>query len=85
METMEAPQVRDYGGVLLSDAERDAALRFIETCEDAEGYDVPKSMMRRLAVAGLVHHLGGGYYQGTSTLDRFQSYCEANNIERGDE
>lgn len=84
METTEAPQVRDYGGITLSDEERDAALRFIETTEDDEGYDVPKPMMRRLAAAGLVQHLGGGYYQGTALLDRFQAFCETNDIERGD-
>ena len=83
METIEAPQVRDYGGISLSDEERDAALRFIETCEDAEGYDVPKPMMRRMAAAGLVQHLGGGYYQGTPLLDRLQSFCEAHGIDRG--
>lgn len=83
METTEAPQVRDYGGITLSDEERDAALRFIETTEDGEGYDVPKPMMRRLAAAGLVHHLGGGYYQGTDLLDKFQSYCDENAIEKG--
>lgn len=83
METTEAPQVRDYGGITLSDEERDAALRFIETTEDDEGYDVPKPMMRRLAAAGLVQHLGGGYYQGTALLDRFQEFCETNDIERG--
>lgn len=84
METIETPQVRDYGGISLSDEERDAALRFIETCEDDESYDVPKPMMRRLAAAGLVQHLGGGYYQGLPLLDRLQAYCEANGIERGD-
>ena len=49
-----------------------AALRFIETCEDGEGYDVPKPMMKRLAELGLVVHKGGGWYEGTRSLDKLQ-------------
>lgn len=36
--------------------------RFCETCEDGEGYDVPKEMMERLARIGLVEHVGRGEY-----------------------
>ena len=52
--------------------ERKAALRFCETCEDGQGFDVPKAMMRRLAELGLVTHKGGGWYEGTAMLDVVQ-------------
>jgi hypothetical protein len=39
--------------------------RFLETCEDGEGYDVPKSMMQRLAQIGVVRHLSRGFYEIT--------------------
>lgn len=52
--------------------EHAAALRFCETCEDGQGYDVPKSMMKRLTVLGLVTHNGGGWYEGTPALDALQ-------------
>lgn len=52
--------------------ERNAALRFIETCEDGEGFDVPKPMMKRLTELGLVVHKGGGWYEGTPMLDQLQ-------------
>ena len=47
-----------------------AAHRFMETCEDGEGYDVPKQMMRRLAEIGLVRHVGGGYYEATEQMHK---------------
>jgi hypothetical protein len=59
--------------IQLTDNERKAALRFCETCEDGEGYDVPKKMMKRLAELGLVLHLGGGYYEGTNALNELQA------------
>jgi hypothetical protein len=46
----------------LTDDERKALKRFMETCDDGEGYDVPKQMMKRLAVVGAVQHIGGGIY-----------------------
>ena len=61
----------------LTDEERTAALRFISTCEDSEGYDVPKPMMRRLSELGLVKHLGGGWYEGTAALNTLQEEAEA--------
>lgn len=48
--------------------EAKAAVRFCDTCDDDEGYDVPKSMMKRLAGLKLVEHKGGGYYQQTELL-----------------
>lgn len=62
----------------LTEDEKKAALRFCETCEDGEGYDVPKPMMERLAVLGLVVHKGGGWYEGTPALDQLQT---ANQLE----
>lgn len=57
---------------VLTNEENKAALRFCETSEDGEGYDVSKPMMRRLAELGLVVHKGGGWYEGTPALDRLQ-------------
>lgn len=48
------------------------------TCEDGEGYDVPKPMMKRLAELGLVVHKGGGWYEGTPALDALQAAAESN-------
>ncbi len=42
--------------------ERGALERFNETCEDGEGYDVPKQMMKRLAEIGVVNHTSRGIY-----------------------
>ena len=39
--------------------------RFNETCEDGEGYDVPKEMMKRLADIGVINHLSAGHYRIT--------------------
>ena len=49
----------------LSDDELKALLRFNETCEDGEGYDVPKAMMQRLAVVGVVRRVTGNIYEAT--------------------
>jgi hypothetical protein len=57
----------------LTDEERTAALRFCETCEDGEGYDVPKPMMKRLAELCLVVHKGGGRYESTAALEQLQT------------
>jgi hypothetical protein len=46
----------------LTDDERKAFERFNETCEDGEGYDVPKTMMKRLAEIGVIHHTSRGIY-----------------------
>lgn len=39
-----------------------ALMRFSETCEDGQGYDVPKPMMRALAAIGVVQHTSAGIY-----------------------
>ena len=49
----------------LTNDERKALERFTETCDDGEGYDVPKQMMQRLAQIGVVHHTSGGVYSTT--------------------
>ena len=46
----------------LTDDERKAFERFNETCEDGEGYDVPRQMMKRLAEIGVIHHTSRGIY-----------------------
>ena len=46
----------------MSEDERESFERFNETCEDGEGYDVPKTMMRRLAEIGVIHHTSRGIY-----------------------
>jgi hypothetical protein len=63
----------------LTDDEKKAALRFCETCEDSEGYDVPKAMMKRLAELGLVVHKGGGWYEGTPALEQLQTESQGSN------
>ena len=58
----------------LSAGEIHAATRFCETCDDNEGYDVPKPMMRRLAELGLVvDKKFGRYEQSTLLLDIWES------------
>jgi hypothetical protein len=50
----------------LMNADEMAALRrFDETCQDGEGYDVPKTMMQRLAAIGVVRRTSGSYYETT--------------------
>ena len=54
----------------MSDDEKSAALRFCETCDDSEGYDVPRPMMMRLAAHGLViDRLFGRFEQTDMLLD----------------
>ena len=48
--------------VELSDEEQVALLRFNETCEDGQGYDVKTSMMSRLAEIGVVSRKFGSVY-----------------------
>lgn len=52
----------------LTPEERAAALRFCETCQDNEGYDVSKLMMKRLAVLGLVTYKSFGRYEQTAAI-----------------
>lgn len=42
-----------------------ALLRFKETCDDGEDYDVEKSMMKRLETIGVINHILAGYYEIT--------------------
>lgn len=59
--------------IQLTPDEREAALRFCETCQDDEGYDVPKPMMKRLAELGLVKYKGFGRYQQTEAILKLES------------
>lgn len=51
-----------------TDQELKDALRFMETCEDGEGYDVPKQRMNRLVELRLLTYCGRGYYEATDKL-----------------
>lgn len=53
---------------LLTDKEKSAALRFCETCDDGEGYDVPRTMMKRLEELGLVIDKKFGRFEQTDLL-----------------
>ncbi len=48
---------------VLTNDEQSALKRFLACCEDGEGYDVPKAMMKRLSVKGALHHLSAGRYE----------------------
>ena len=52
----------------ISDDEKMAALRFCETCDDGEGYDVPRQMMQQLAAHGLVIDKRFGRFEQTNLL-----------------
>jgi hypothetical protein len=49
----------------ITEQQRTDVLRFHETCEDDQGYDVPKARMKSLARVGLVRSLGFGRYEFT--------------------
>lgn len=51
--------------VAILDEEMAALRRFYETSEDGEDYDVPKGMMQRLALIGLVRRTSGSRYELT--------------------
>jgi hypothetical protein len=59
--------------VELTPGERAAALRFCESFQDNEGYDVPKPMMKRLAALGLVIYKGFGRYEQTEAIAELES------------
>jgi len=61
-----AQQAAAPGALELLNADELAALRrFVETCQDGEGYDVAKTMMQRLAAIGAVRRTSGSYYETT--------------------
>lgn len=61
-----SPVAQQSGAGALLNAEELAGLRrFKETCDDGEGYDVPKAMMQRLAEIGVVRRTSGSYYETT--------------------
>ncbi len=65
-----AQQAEAPGALDLLNAEELAALhRFQETCEDSEGYDVGKDMMKRLAAIGVIESKGFNRYQFTEFGD----------------
>lgn len=54
-----------------------AAVRFCETCDDNEGYDVPQSMMKQLEALGLVVDKQFGQFEQTSLLLDIREALEA--------
>lgn len=50
---------------LMDNDHMEALRRFAETCEDGEGYDVSKSMMKDLAKIGAVSHIVRDIYEIT--------------------
>ena len=67
----------------LSYEEAVALLRFNETCEDGEGYDVPKPMMGRLAEIGVVNRKTFGIYQITEYGQRVIAAINAKGATNG--
>lgn len=61
----------------MSDDEKNAALRFCEICDDDEGYDVPRQMMKRLAAHGLVIDKLFGRFEQTDLLLDIRDDLEA--------
>lgn len=65
IEGKRAPASDTRAAVLLNAEEMAALRRFNETCEDGEGYDVRKEMMKRLATIGVVRRTSGSIYEIT--------------------
>lgn len=61
----------------MGDDEKAAALRFCETCDDGEGYDVPRQMMLKLAAHGLVIDKLFGRFEQTNLLLDIRDDLEA--------
>ncbi|OJW46203.1 MAG: hypothetical protein BGO63_03795 [Candidatus Accumulibacter sp. 66-26] len=61
----------------MSEEEKRAALRFCETCDDDEGYDVPRLMMKRLEALGLVGDKKFGRFEQTDLLLDIRETLEA--------
>lgn len=64
-KTLNQPEQKPIAYSLLSADELAALMRFCETCEDSQPYDVPSSMMQRLSQIGVVRHLSRGIYSIT--------------------
>lgn len=60
--------------------ERDI-LRFRDTCEDGQGYDVPKDRMKSLALLGLVRSVGFSRYEitdaGDAVIEKLRALLDA--------
>ena len=66
----------------MTNDEKKAAMRFCETCDDNEGYDVPRSMMKRLETLGLVIDKKFGRFEQTALLLEIRDVLE--DIPNGD-
>ena len=66
----------------MTNDEKKAAMRFCETCDDNEGYAVPRSMMKRLETLGLVIDKKFGRFEQTALLLEIRDVLE--DIPNGD-
>lgn len=55
--------------VKISEQQERDILRFLDTCEDDQGYDVPKYRMKSLARLGLIRPTGFSRYEITDVGD----------------
>lgn len=51
--------------VSMSEDQCNALLRFHETCEDGQPYDVRRSMMKSLTYVGMIRWIGGSRFEIT--------------------
>jgi hypothetical protein len=59
----------------MTDLQKRDLLRFFETSEDGQGYDVPKDRMKSLARVGLIRSLGFSRYEITDAGDLAIECC----------
>lgn len=92
MNILEPQQPPQVGGSELNvqlckmtDAEKSGALRFCKTCDDGDGYDVPRPMMKRLETLGLVIDKKFGRFEQTDLLldirDNLEAWALVHNAE----
>ena len=66
---MSIPEGQRLIAIELDDQQKKDLLRFHETTEDDQGYDVPKDRMKKLARIGLIRSLGFSRYEFTDVGD----------------
>lgn len=64
----------------LSEDEVMALLRFEETCEDGQSYDVPTPMMKSLAKIGVLRRVTSNIYETTAVGDDLLEMLKAKNL-----
>ncbi|MGB4488458.1 MAG: hypothetical protein WBI95_23560 [Pseudomonas veronii] len=72
---------------LTKQQERDI-LRFYDTCEDGQGYDVPKDRMKSLACLGLIRPTGFSRYEltdaGDAVIEKLRALLDVSLADKGD-